>query len=93
LRLAEELGFITSPGARVQAVVTDRGILRKRDGELCLAAVPAGESPLADRVRAAVESCGWELRVDREVEELRPPSHAEVLALRRYDPERWFLRD
>jgi acyl CoA:acetate/3-ketoacid CoA transferase alpha subunit/acyl CoA:acetate/3-ketoacid CoA transferase beta subunit len=92
LRLADELGFVTSPGARVQAVVTDRGILRKRDGELCLAAVPAGESPLADRVRAAVDACGWDLRVDRDVDELGPPSHAEVLALRRYDPERWFLR-
>jgi acyl CoA:acetate/3-ketoacid CoA transferase alpha subunit/acyl CoA:acetate/3-ketoacid CoA transferase beta subunit len=91
LRLAAELGFVTSPGARVHAVVTDLGVLRKRDGELCLAAVPAGESPLADRVRAAVESCGWDLRVDRDVEELHPPSHTEVLALRRYDPERWFL--
>jgi len=93
LRLAADLGFVTSPGERVRTVVTDRGVLRKRDGELCLAAVRAGESPLADRVRAAVDACGWDLRVDRDVEELAPADHAEVLALRRYDPEGWFLRE
>jgi acyl CoA:acetate/3-ketoacid CoA transferase beta subunit len=93
VRLPAQVPYTTSPGERVQTVVTDRGILRKRDGELRLAAVPAGASPLADRVRSAVEACGWDLVVDRTVVELSAPTMPEVLALRRYDPERWFLRD
>src|SRR5437764_580801 len=91
-RVPEQVAYITSPGDRVQTVVTDLGILRKRDSDLCLYAVGAGESPLEDRVRAAVASCGWDVTVDRQVEELPPPTMPEVLALRRYDPRRWFLR-
>jgi acyl CoA:acetate/3-ketoacid CoA transferase beta subunit len=91
-RLPEEAAYITSPGERVQTVVTDLGILRKRDGVLCLAAVGAGESPLDERVRAAAAGCGWDVSVDRDVEELAPPTMPEVLALRRYDPRGWFLK-
>ena len=91
-RLPEQAAYVTSPGERVQTVVTDLGILRKRGGELCLSAVGAGESPLDERVRAAVGGCGWDVTVGREVEELPPPRMPEVLALRRYDPRGWFLR-
>ena len=91
-RLPERVTYVTSPGERVRTVVTDLGILRKRDGDLCLAAVGAGDSPLEDRVRAAVAGCGWDVTVDRSVEELSPPTMPEVLALRRYDPRGWFLR-
>jgi acyl CoA:acetate/3-ketoacid CoA transferase alpha subunit/acyl CoA:acetate/3-ketoacid CoA transferase beta subunit len=91
-RLPEQAAYVTSPGDRVQTVVTDLGILRKRDGDLCLSAVGAGESPLEDRVRAAAAGCGWDVTVDRDVQELPPPTMPEVLALRRYDPRGWFLR-
>jgi acyl CoA:acetate/3-ketoacid CoA transferase beta subunit len=91
-RLPERAAYVTSPGERVQTVVTDLSLLRKRDGELCLAAVGAGESPLEERVRAAVAGCGWDITVDRTVEELAPPTMPEVLALRRYDPRGWFLK-
>src|SRR5207253_10039901 len=59
-RLPEQVSFVTSPGDRVQTVVTDLGILRRRDGELCLAAVGAGEAPLEQRVKEAVGGCGWD---------------------------------
>ncbi|HLG92548.1 MAG TPA: CoA-transferase [Acidimicrobiales bacterium] len=92
-RLVERVGYVTSPGTRVGAVVTEAGVLRRRDGELWLSAVPGGEGPLDQRVRRAVESCGWELRVERQVEELAPVGLDEALALRRYDPEGLFLSD
>ncbi len=92
-RLLDKVGYVTSPGARVRAVVTDRGVLRKREGRLCLSSVAAGEGTLEDRVRAAVETCGWELEVDRHLDELPPVTLDEVLALRRYDPEGLFLSD
>jgi acyl CoA:acetate/3-ketoacid CoA transferase beta subunit len=91
-RLPEQVSYVTSPGHRVQTVVTDLGILRKRDGELCLSAVAPGESPMDERVRTAVAGCGWDVTVDRDVVELPPPTMPEVLALRQYDPRGWFLQ-
>jgi hypothetical protein len=36
-------------------------------------------------------ACGWEVEPVRQVEVLDPVTTDEVLALRRYDPERLFL--
>jgi acyl CoA:acetate/3-ketoacid CoA transferase alpha subunit/acyl CoA:acetate/3-ketoacid CoA transferase beta subunit len=90
-RLVERVGFVTSPGHHVRSVVTDLGVLRRLDGTLRIAAVPAGPGPVASRVRALAGACGWEVEVAAEVEELDPVTTDEVLALRRYDPERLFL--
>jgi acyl CoA:acetate/3-ketoacid CoA transferase beta subunit len=92
-RMPAEVGYITGPGERVQTVVTDLGVFRKRDGELHLAAVPAGDGPVDQRVKAAVAAVGWDLKVDRSVQQLDPVTMTEVLPLRRYDPERLFLGD
>jgi acyl CoA:acetate/3-ketoacid CoA transferase alpha subunit/acyl CoA:acetate/3-ketoacid CoA transferase beta subunit len=90
-RLVERVGFVTSPGARVTSVVTDLGVLRRLDGTLQVAAVPAGPGPRDERVRALVAACGWDVAVATAVEELDPVTTDDVLALRRYDPERLFL--
>ena len=73
------------------SVVTDRGVLRRQDGELRVAAVPAGADPLDRRVAALVASCGWEPTVARTVDELAPVEPTEVLALREFDRTRLFL--
>jgi len=90
-RTPHRVAYVTSPGDRVQTVVTDLGVLRKRDGTLRLSAVPAGEGDLDRRVRAAVASCGWPLAIDRDVAEVPAPAHAEVMALRNYDRRGWYL--
>jgi acyl CoA:acetate/3-ketoacid CoA transferase beta subunit len=72
-------------------IVTDRGVLRRHDGELRIAAVPSGPGSLAARVQALADVCGWDVETVRQVEELDPVTVDEVLALRRYDPERLFL--
>jgi acyl CoA:acetate/3-ketoacid CoA transferase alpha subunit len=90
-RLLEQVGFVTSPGDRVGAVVTDLGILRRLDGVLRLAAVGAGDEPLDARVRRARAGCGWDVEVVRDVAELDPPTRAEVHALRAFDPRGLFL--
>ncbi len=98
-RLVADVGFITSPGANVDAVVTDRGILRRIDGTLRLVAVPGAAASagvvtaesLDQRVRDFSQACGWDVEPVRNVEELEPVTIDEVLALRRYDPERLFL--
>jgi acyl CoA:acetate/3-ketoacid CoA transferase alpha subunit/acyl CoA:acetate/3-ketoacid CoA transferase beta subunit len=91
-RLVERCAYVTSPGERVVSVCTNLGILRKRaDGELHLAAVLRGEEPLGTRVRRMKESCGWDLAVDRDLDEVPAPSMAEILALRHFDRERILL--
>jgi acyl CoA:acetate/3-ketoacid CoA transferase alpha subunit/acyl CoA:acetate/3-ketoacid CoA transferase beta subunit len=90
-RLVERVGYVTSPGRNVVSVVTDLGVLRRLDGALRIAAVPSGEGSLESRVRKLSASCGFEPEVARAPEEIEPASMTEVMALRRYDPERLFL--
>lgn len=90
-RTVEEVGYVTAPGDRVRTVVTDRGILVRRDGELRLAAVPPGDREA--NVREAVAACGWDLAIDREVAVLPDVDPGDVLALRGYDRRGWFLGD
>ncbi|MDQ1465882.1 MAG: hypothetical protein QOH10_297, partial [Actinomycetota bacterium] len=91
-RTPPECGYVTSPGHAVRALVTDLGVLEKRDGELVLTAVPAGPEPIAPRIERARAACGWDLQLAAEVGELPEPRPDEVGALRRWDPRGWFLR-
>jgi len=90
-RLVESSAYVTSSGRNVRTVCTDLGVLRRHDDELWLAAVPHGDDPLDVRVKAMVDACGWPLQVERDVAELDAVRMDEVLALRRFDPERLFL--
>jgi acyl CoA:acetate/3-ketoacid CoA transferase beta subunit len=90
-RVVEEVGYVTSPGRNVVSVVTERGILRKHGNELVVAAVPRGPEPLGERVAALAAALGFSPAVADDLAELEPPATEEVLALRRYDPERLFL--
>ncbi len=87
-----ECGYITSPGHAVAALVTDLGILEKRDGVLVLTAVAAGEGPVDARTARAVAACGWDLEVASDLGELPAPTAPEIAALRSWDPHGWFLR-
>lgn len=93
-RTPERCAYVTSPGRTVSALVTDLGILAKHEagGDLVLAAVPAGEEPLPERIEQARAACGWDLAVASDVAELEPVTAGEVSALRRWDPQGWFLR-
>ena len=75
----EQLDFRSSVGDRVSVVVTDLGILEPdpETRELVLVRVHPGVD--ADDVRAAT---AWELRVADELGETKPPSAAELEALR-----------
>ncbi len=90
-RLPRTAAYVTSPGERVVSVVTDKGILRRQDGVLRVAAVPFEDGTVEERVRAFASSCGYEPDVAREVEELPAVSLQEVRALREFDRGRLFL--
>jgi acyl CoA:acetate/3-ketoacid CoA transferase beta subunit/acyl CoA:acetate/3-ketoacid CoA transferase alpha subunit len=86
-RTPPRCSYVTSPGERVQALVTDLGTFEKRDGELVLTALAPGVS--VDEVRAAT---GWDLCVSDDLATLDPVTPDEVARLRRWDPRSWFLR-
>jgi len=94
-RTVEAVPYITSPGDRVRALVTDLGVFEKGpDGGFVLTAVApgSGPGPVEERVAAIGELCGWPLAVAPVVTELEPPAVADVEALRRWDPQGRFLR-
>ena len=87
-RTVDACSYVTSPGIHVRALVTDRGTFEKDRDELILTAL--APQTTVDEVRAL---CGWELRVaPGELPVLDPPTPDEVAALRRWDPNGWFLR-
>jgi acyl CoA:acetate/3-ketoacid CoA transferase beta subunit len=87
-RTVAHCSFITSPGTHVRALVTDVATFEKDGDELVLTALAPDAT--VEQVR---ELCGWELRVaSGELPVLEPPTPDEVAALRRWDPNGWFLR-
>ena len=99
-RLVERVSYVTSPGYgdgtpgwRVRngllgggpsAIVTTLGVFRfpPGGGEAFLASVHPGHG--ADEVRA---NTGWDLKVAPDLSETVPPSDAELVQIRRYDPD------
>ena len=71
-----ELDFKTSLGARDQVVITDMGVLRRRD-ELVLEALHPGIT-----LEQAREATGWDLKVAENLETTDPPTTDELAALR-----------
>lgn len=90
-RLVEKVPYVTCPGEKITAVVTTRGVLEKRDGELVLTGYfPADggrEAALAD-IR---ENCGWGLIVADDVAEVERPTLEELKSARVFDPYSFFL--
>jgi glutaconate CoA-transferase, subunit B len=73
----DRLDFTTSLGDNLRVVVTDLGILERRDGELTLVAIHPGVE--VEDVRAAT---GWDLRVADDLSVTEPPRDDELTALR-----------
>jgi len=93
-RFVEKVPYITAPGRRVRAVVSDLGVYEKLEehGELVLTGVFPG-TPETGAVRAARERCGWELRVAPRLRRFEPPGPDELRLIRLFDPRRYFLAD
>lgn len=91
-RLVERVPYVTCPGTKITAVVTTRGILEKRDGELVLTGYfPGGEGGDEDAVASLREECGWDLQVADELERIEPPTLDELKSARLFDPHSFFL--
>jgi acyl CoA:acetate/3-ketoacid CoA transferase alpha subunit len=92
-RAVADVPYVTSPGRRVRAFVTDLALFeRDGDGELALTAVAPGAGTVAERIDRVRTLCPWDLHVAHDVVELDPPDPAHLERLRRWDPEGRFLR-
>jgi acyl CoA:acetate/3-ketoacid CoA transferase alpha subunit/acyl CoA:acetate/3-ketoacid CoA transferase beta subunit len=91
----DEVDFVTSPGDRVQTVVSTHGTFHKRRGsgeELVLTGVfesaGASAAEVIEQIRAR---CGWPLQVAESVVLLPRATEQEIAMLRLFDPTRAFL--
>jgi acyl CoA:acetate/3-ketoacid CoA transferase beta subunit len=91
-RAVAEVPYITSPGARVRAFVTDLGTFERVDGELVLTAVAHGDGTRDERVERIRSRIPWDLVVADDLTELPPPDPDHIARLRRWDPQGRFLR-
>ena len=93
-RLVENVYYVSCPGNRVNALVTDMGIFQKMDGEFSLTcyfpdSTVSSSTEAIDRIR---QNCGWELRTAAHVTEIPIPSEDELLLLRTFDPQGYFTK-
>jgi acyl CoA:acetate/3-ketoacid CoA transferase beta subunit len=88
-RLPETAEFVTSPGHRVRAIVTDRAVMERLEpgGSFALTGV-LGEVGTAKEtlIRDAVGGCGWPLAVAGDVEVFPPVDGWELALVRTFDP-------
>ena len=88
-RLPEAAEFVTSPGDRVRAIVTDRAVIERAEpgGGFILTGVLGEDGATRETlIRAAVDGCGWDLAVARDVAVLPPVDGRELAAVRTFDP-------
>jgi hypothetical protein len=92
-RLVENIDYITSPGDRVKALVTDSGVFEKAPGKSGLVLRAYFEKPgkteeeILEDIR---QNCGWPLVTDGP-RSFPTPSEDELKLLRVLDPRRQFL--
>jgi acyl CoA:acetate/3-ketoacid CoA transferase beta subunit len=93
-RLVERIEYITTPGKRVTAIVTDRGVLEKNaeTGEMVFSAyLSEPEEAAEDAFVRCKEACSWPLKAVSELQRLEPCSGSELALLRAFDPEGFLL--
>lgn len=90
-RCVDRVGYVTAPGQRVTAAVTDRGIWEKEGETLTLTGYfgeKKDEPQVLDQIRSR---CGWELKISDRVKPLDPPTWEELKDIRLFDPKGFFL--
>nr|WP_257015367.1 CoA-transferase [Rhodococcus sp. ACS1] len=95
-RLVEAVPYITSPGAKVQTIVTELCVFDRSPstGEFVLTALlPAAGATVAEGLRETRERTGFTFEVSDGLTIEVPPSDEELTILRAFDPQKFYLRD
>jgi len=89
----DRVHYVTSPGDRIDCVISTMGRFEKRGGETLILTgyFQSAGSERDEIVQKIRDRCGWELQVAEDLEELSPSTDEELATLRVFDPERSFL--
>jgi acyl CoA:acetate/3-ketoacid CoA transferase beta subunit/acyl CoA:acetate/3-ketoacid CoA transferase alpha subunit len=91
-KLVSQVEFVTCPGTRVRAVVTDKGVFRKPRGDapLRLSAYLADDATSADDAIAEIRAgCGWDLEISDDLERVPAATGPELSLIRWLMPDRY----
>jgi len=92
-RFVQRVPYITCPGDNVTVIVSDMGIMERIDGEFTLTTYfPDPKIHDSGRIIKEIkEKCGWNLKISPQVSGAPPPSLEELVTLRAFDPEGYFI--
>jgi len=91
-RLVEKVPYVTCPGQNVKKLVTDRAAFEKVDDELALKKIYVEEGQSEEEALEVIEqNMGWQPKKAEKLVRLDAPVQEEILMLRCFDPERYFL--
>jgi acyl CoA:acetate/3-ketoacid CoA transferase alpha subunit/acyl CoA:acetate/3-ketoacid CoA transferase beta subunit len=95
-RFLEKVPFITAPGAKVRTLISTMGVFEKLDGdeEFTLTKYFANRdsSSTEETIRQIKETCGWNLKVAGNLQEVPSPTLEELRLLRVFDPHKYYLK-
>lgn len=91
-KLVRQVEYVTSPGTRLRAVVTEKGVFERdaNSGRLVLTRYLAEPGKSREQVLASIsEQCGWELEVAANLQGVDLPHADELALIRRLMPSRY----
>jgi acyl CoA:acetate/3-ketoacid CoA transferase beta subunit len=96
-RFVEALPFVTSPGTRARILVSTLGVFEKLGDDKEFTLTAYFEDQLPETREAAIleirEQCGWDVQVIEHPKKFPMPDAKDLVTLRMFDPDRYFLRD
>ncbi len=91
-RLVEQVPYVTCPGVKVKKVVTDRAVFEKIDDELVLTKIFAEAGENTGKALSVIkQNMGWNPKVSENLQRLDEPKAEEIMMLRYFDPDKYFI--
>jgi len=87
-RFLDKVPYITSPGTRVNTLVTEDGVFKKEGPEFVLAEYfPRTGITKDERIKQILKTYTWKIKVSSQLKEITPPTIAELDLLHSLDPD------
>ncbi len=92
MRLVDKVPYITCPGAKISKIITSHAVFEKENGTMHLKKYYPQQGVSEKEIIQKIESnTGWRIEVSERLEKIELPTKQELLILRIFDPERYFL--
>jgi acyl CoA:acetate/3-ketoacid CoA transferase alpha subunit/acyl CoA:acetate/3-ketoacid CoA transferase beta subunit len=95
-RLVNHVPYITYPGDRVTALITDVGIFEKPEGKdtlILTSYIPYGTAIREEEaIKGIKRLVGWELEVATHLKKIDLPSYEEKMLIRLFDPQGFYTK-